>query len=83
VSFLIARLKCVFSYLEEILMQMYNSISNNPEGSALMIFYNMFEYIHILRIIHFLNIVFFKLNIFKFITIEYFYKWYFFHILVC
>lgn len=33
---------------------------------------HMFEYIYILKIIHFLNIIFFRLNIFKFITIEYF-----------
>jgi len=29
----------VFSYFRETLMQMYHSISNNLEGSALMIFY--------------------------------------------
>lgn len=83
VSFPIARLECVLNYLKEILMQMYHSISGNPKRSGLMIFYHMFEYIHIFKIIHFLNITFFRLNIFKFITKEYFYKWYFFHILVC
>jgi hypothetical protein len=29
----------VFNYFGETLMQMYHSISNNPKGSALMIFY--------------------------------------------
>ncbi len=39
VSSPIARSECVFSYFEETLMQMYHLISDNPEGNALMIFY--------------------------------------------
>ncbi len=36
---LIARSNCVFNYFKETLMQMHNSISENPKGSVLMIFY--------------------------------------------
>jgi hypothetical protein len=39
VSFFIMRSKYVFSYFGETLMQMYHSISDNHEGSSLMVFY--------------------------------------------